>query len=360
MNGTTIVNDARELLAANILAYREPKPAPLKISPWLAMSLLQKAIRRGEEEWAQRAAATLLLIAPDRLWRRCGAAAFEEVGVADLQTVSLVASALAGKRYRATLGGEWKVASFVVERLVHAAKCRAADDLLLVADRHPLYKNARAQFADKASPDLVRIALGDAALPVRALAAWYAVGTHPRQSRHLSPRRGEPTAFFDAMCEAGIPHTVVEVAREGFRKIGEPLCPFVALLCPLAIQQTSTLQDDELLPEIQVGEVPCWSLDVYVREGRQALEAFLQSDCETARWVRDHVRPGQRVNFLGTIVFRVEGGLVKRRSRWPVGDELRRLVDIECHGPSCPDASEILQLMRKEIDILNAERSHAG
>jgi hypothetical protein len=76
MNGTTIVNDARELLATEIFTYREPKPEPLKISPWLAMSFLQKAIRRGESEWAQRAAATLLLIAPDRLWRRCGAAAF--------------------------------------------------------------------------------------------------------------------------------------------------------------------------------------------------------------------------------------------------------------------------------------------
>src|ERR1700694_5605996 len=125
MNGPVILNDARELLAHEIFRYREPKPSPLKISPWLAMSLLQKAIRRGEREFAQHAAATLLLIAPNRLWRRCGAAAFEEIGVADLQTVSLVTAALAGKRYRATVGGEWKVASFIVERMVRASKCRA-------------------------------------------------------------------------------------------------------------------------------------------------------------------------------------------------------------------------------------------
>jgi hypothetical protein len=109
MNGPVILNNAREHLAGEIFAYREPTPAPLKISPWLAMSLLQKAIRRGESELAQRAMATLLLIAPDRLWRRCGAAAFEEIGVADLQTVSLVTAALAGKRYRATIGGSGKL-----------------------------------------------------------------------------------------------------------------------------------------------------------------------------------------------------------------------------------------------------------
>ena len=59
MNGPIILNDARELLAHEIFGYREPKPSPLKISPWLAMSLLQKAIRRGEGELAQHAAATL-------------------------------------------------------------------------------------------------------------------------------------------------------------------------------------------------------------------------------------------------------------------------------------------------------------
>jgi hypothetical protein len=360
MNGPIILNNAREQLADEIFAYREPKPAPLKISPWLAMSLLQKAIRRGESDLAQHAAATLSLIAPDRLWRRCGAAAFEEIGVADLETVSLVTAALAGKRYRATIGGEWKVASFIVDQMIKAPKCRAADDLLLTADSHPLYRRARNDLATKTTRELIHIATGEAALPVRALATWYAVGTHPRQTKHLSARPGEPAALFDGLCEAGLPHSAVEIAREGFRKIGEPLCPFVALLCPLASCEASTLQDDDMLPAIMVGEVPGWAYDMYVREGRLGLQAFLQRDCGTARWMRDHVPAGQRVNFLGTVVFRVEGGLVRQRSRWPTGDELRRLVDTECHGPSCSDATEILQLMRNDIGLLNAERSNVG
>ena len=52
MNGPNILNNAREQLADEIFSYREAIPAPLKISPWLAMSLLQKAIRRGESELA--------------------------------------------------------------------------------------------------------------------------------------------------------------------------------------------------------------------------------------------------------------------------------------------------------------------
>jgi hypothetical protein len=96
----------REILAAfrddlaQRIARRERPPAfqPLPISPWLAMALLQKAVRRGRVDLALQAAATLLLDAPDRLWRRCGCAAFEEIGIADPETVGLVTAALGGKR----------------------------------------------------------------------------------------------------------------------------------------------------------------------------------------------------------------------------------------------------------------------
>src|SRR5215204_5874854 len=106
-----------------------------------------------------------------------------------------------------------------------------------------------------------------------------------------------------------------------------------------------------------VDDVPGWALDVYTREGRAALQRFLQTHCETARWVRDHLRPAQRINFLGTVVFRVEGGLVRQRLTCPTGDELRKLVDIGCHGPSCIDATEILTLMRTDIGLLNEVRA---
>jgi hypothetical protein len=69
-----------------------------------------------------------------------------------------------------------------------------------------------------------------------------------------------------------------------------------------------------------------------------------------------HIPPRQRVAFLGGIVFRVEGGAVKSRLRWPTGDELKRQVDFECNGPHCPDATEILQLMHDDIPALNEVR----
>src|SRR5665213_614992 len=98
-------------------------PEQLPCSEWVAMSALQKAIRRNEPELALRAAETLFRAAPDRVWRRIGIAAFEDVGVADFETLSLAIAGLAGKRWRAEAGGEWVVASYLIRRLCAAPKC---------------------------------------------------------------------------------------------------------------------------------------------------------------------------------------------------------------------------------------------
>ena len=45
-------------------------------------------------------------------------------------------------------------------------------------------------------------------------------------------RRGNAAAVFDALGAAGFSESVVEIAREGFRKTSEVLAPFVTLLHP--------------------------------------------------------------------------------------------------------------------------------
>jgi hypothetical protein len=161
---------------------------------------------------------------------------------------------------------------------------------------------------------------------------------------------------FDQLCEAGWPHSIVEVAREGFRRTNEMLCPVVALLS-CERREATRVESDELPAEVIIGDVPSWALDFYSREGRAAFAFFLDTDAPAARWVRGRIRPARRVAFLGHIVFRVEGGLVDRRTRWPLADELRRQCDVECFGPDCPDASEILDLVRADLPLLNEARA---
>src|SRR3954452_2722868 len=118
MDGPEIISHICDELAKAIRGRgTSPEPKPLDISPWLAMSLLQKAIRRGEEAYALQAAAALLRDSPERLWRRLGLIAFEDIGLADPEAFYLATAAQAGKQYRKEIGGEWAVASFLVSRL---------------------------------------------------------------------------------------------------------------------------------------------------------------------------------------------------------------------------------------------------
>jgi hypothetical protein len=355
MDKRNVLNISRQRLSDAVSHFKGPMSDPLNISPWIAMSLLQKAIRRGEKQLALRAAATLLHTSPERLWRRLGCIAFEDIGVGDLHTVALVTAAMAGKRFRAELGGEWTVSGALILRMLEATKCRGADDLLMAAESHPDFEDERLALASRSIDQLTQIALGVEPLPIRALATWFATGTGRRPSPRLSSRQGDPTIMFNALREV-IDHAVVDIAREGFRRTGEVLAPFVALLWPRQ-QQTATVEDDEFPYELMIGDVPGWAYDVYSQEGRAALTNFINGSTETARWVRAHLPSRQRVTFLGGIVFRLEGGLVRRRLRWKTADDLRRMVDIECNGPHCRDATKILQLMKADIPALNEVRS---
>jgi len=357
VNSQEILHHFRHQLARRI-AEREqvPQLQPLPVSTWLAASLLQKAVRRGREELALQAASTLMLNAPDRLWRRIGCIAFEDVGLADFDSVAVVTAALAGKRLRAELGGEWSIASYLVSMLARTRKDRSADDLLMNAELHPSLVPARREFARVSTRELLEVSASAAPIVERALALWFAIGTDRRPSKHLPLRHGEPQAAFDYLCEAGLPHCAVEIAREGFKKTGEVLAPFVALLSQVSRAETATVSD-EFPPEQIINGVPSWTFDIYTREGRAAYGMFLRSESPSARWIRAHVAPARRVEFLGGIAFRCEGGVLRNRMRWPLGDELRRQYEIECAGPECSDASEVMELVRDDIPLLNGVRA---
>jgi len=259
MNGADILEFHRHQLAGETFEWGDSQPScdPLNIDPWLAMSLMQKAIRRGRDEWALGAAATLLSISPERLWRRLCVIAYEDIGVADLDTVAIVTAGLKGKTFRAGIGGEWAIACYLARRMCRAAKCRATDDLLVACEQHLDFERARCDLTFKPTPELVRHAVGKGALPSRALALWYAIGTDRCASDFLRTRKGQPQAVFDALCENGFPETVVEVCREGFKKCGEVMPAFMVLLERDLRQEARHVEPDDLPEEELIGGIPC-------------------------------------------------------------------------------------------------------
>jgi replication-associated recombination protein RarA len=61
---------------------------PLVADQWVVKSLLQKSIRRGEVEIAQRAALTFLSQKGSAIWRRFIIIAFEDVGAGPCRSFS--------------------------------------------------------------------------------------------------------------------------------------------------------------------------------------------------------------------------------------------------------------------------------
>ena len=99
---------------------------------------------------------------------------------------------------------------------------------------------------------------------------------------------------------------------------------------------------------------------MHVRAGNRAMARFLKTNCQTTRWIAEHIPTGKRVRFLGGMVFRVESGLVDRRLRWETGDRLRRMADLECRGLDPDDMAEGFRLLRLDLPKLHEARHHVA
>ncbi len=360
MNGPHILDQYRNQLTDKVLERGNDLPRfdPLNISPWLAMSLMQKAVRRGRLVLALGSAATLLKDTPDRLWRRLGVVAFEDVGCGEFETVSLDMAGLTGKNWRSNNGGDWPIASYLIGRMCRAIKCRAADDLAYVCELHPNFEQARLKLTYMPIQELLERITGRGALPERAIALWYAIGTHRCRSSVLRERRGDPHGVLDALCDLGFPDSVIEVCRTGLTKSGEIMAPFTALLWRELQRSARHAEPDDLPEEEMIGPIPCWAYDMHTREGKMAIARFLNTNTETARWMTGHIPSNKRTRILGDMIFSVEGGLVDRRLRWETGDRLRSMVNVEIGGIPPKDMEEGLKLLRQDLPMLNDARHY--
>lgn len=321
----------------------------LLISPWVAMSMIQKSIRRGESEFALMAAATLLRLDPVKLQRRLRCIAFEDIGLADLELCQRIVERLAGSSGKL----DWDTISPLVELMVRAPKCRAADDLLMGSDILPALAVVRRVTRLATDSELQALIVEGETIHQRAVALRNLLGTDRGPERIGQGRRGNPPLAFEALRAAGIPTSIRQLAWEAFRSTGSALAPMVALLSAELRDCSTEIKDDRLAATPAIGGVPLWSYDLYCREGRRALARFLDTHAATARWIKRNIAQTQQLDFLGALVFRVEGQRCRGRLRWARGDELRVAMDCDCYGP---EALQLLATLSSELPLLHDVR----
>ena len=92
-------------LANALSAFRPINITPSRADIFIASSVLQKSLRRGDGRYAQSAAARLLKDDPARFRRRLVAITFEDFGVTDFDLSQEITAAAADRRWRRMVGG---------------------------------------------------------------------------------------------------------------------------------------------------------------------------------------------------------------------------------------------------------------
>jgi hypothetical protein len=305
-------------------------------------------------DFALQAASTLLAADEKQFWRRLALIGAEDVGLGDIAAVGHATAALTGKTRRAELGDDWTVASCIVARLTNANKCRAADDISLVCAAHPSTIDRRIELQALPTDALIDIVLGTESFVERALALYCALGGQ-RRSKERVGRRHKAEDVFTAFAESGWSGSLTALARRSYLATGEMLAPFLVLLSR-ELKEPPVVRADALPAESGAGTIPVWAFDMFSHEGRKALLRFLQGASPCALWFKVNVSAKWRLSLLGHLLFRLEGGRVNSRIRWPLADHLRREADLHCSGPAFPDVSEALRLLWADMPALNAIR----
>jgi replication-associated recombination protein RarA len=170
----TEVLDAVKLRLETELNLNQSFGEPLKADKWVANSLLQKSVRRGEVEIAERAALTFLEQGGSAIWRRLLIIAFEDLGAASYKVVAKTVAGSTDAGWRKRCGGNAKVATNLARILAEAPKSRSAEHLITSSDQHPSFEQERRLVSASSTADNIDIVADKSkSLSHRALVARF-------------------------------------------------------------------------------------------------------------------------------------------------------------------------------------------
>lgn len=281
----------------------------------------------------------------------------EDVGIGNLDLVRDVLLASTRKGWRAEHGGDWAVASHLVQQLCAAQKCRDACELLVAADLHPRWKEHRTAFLDLTQHQLSDIVADPGRhLVERTLAGWLIAGTKRFPAYSLPEVAGSFPALLDVHRHLGVAEHVLEVARLGSTRTqeGHPLS--LPLVWLTASAGPVTVEQDGLPEPVLIQGWPDFSYDMHTRLGRRALALF-SDRCTALRQMLDqHLPVSAHADLIGHLVFRAEGHVVDRRLAYPgAGPILHDAEEAHIMFNGFPEnlATDALEVVQTSLALLH-------
>jgi hypothetical protein len=328
-----------------------------RLDPYTASSLLQKAIRRGDADLAERAANRLYQLRGKNVWRRFLIIAFEDVGMGCVAALIKTVAECADPSY----GGEInppRYLSAIARMLAEAPKDRSADHLVGAAWSHPALAEARLTLdssSHAARLDLIEEA--ETSLSVRAIAAWRASGLK------WGATRGKKHDLVDLMrtfTRLGVPDDLMLATHDAAARTREPIVIMAPLLWLAAHQGTNPTVLACPLPDAPAWHgVPLYTFDKHTAIGKAAIHRFAR-ECNDVRDVLNFFVPEERSRDVACMAaFYADAAPVSRRFLWPDAEALETLgveADMMRAGAPSEGVGPIRSVVRDNLGHLNMIR----
>jgi hypothetical protein len=346
-------------LIGDQLGWLEIVDSRLQCDRWTASSVLQKSIRRGDVELAQRAACTLHASDRNIVWRRLIVIACEDIGAGDLDVLLETFQAATSTELRRQYG-EAVVLAAVVRRLAEAVKDRSADYLACAAADHPGL-NAVRRFCKGTSLEKRLDFVSDVSQPLarRAVAAWYASGINPRYQNEV--RGGDIHALADTYRSLGaaeeLANSVVFAAKRA-REVLVVLAPLVWL--EVQRNGSASVRSDAVPPAKAIAGVPLYAFDTHTRIGKRAIERLVSENKPLRDCIVQFLAKGSPRKAAEIAAFYADGAPVSRRLDWAQSDSLQRLgmeADFTAAGLRIEGIAPVQAAMNVALGQLNAIRA---
>lgn len=332
---------------------------PLELDPWIASSLLQKAIRRGEVELAHHAAASFHKHRGTRIWRRLITIAVEDIGIADVPLILELTKLASNRRLRDVLGSEQELISDFCRRLAEAPKDRSADYVYCAATKLETALQDRSRFRSWSVDDQIAMAC-DVSQPLarRTVAALLACTSSDNGG---TIKRVELERL---MCTLPVRFLDLEEATISLAKMKAH--PFAVTL-PLIwstwwhMGAEHDVMEEQVPATDYVNGLPLYALDKHTAAGKQALGRFASSDQLQAvlqRWVP----AGRHKDVVAIAAFYADAAPVSRRFHWSLAPLLKDaglIADMTHAGCPYDGIGPVLGTVRANLACLNLERQAA-
>ncbi|MBU3077818.1 hypothetical protein [Sphingomonas quercus] len=333
---------------------------PAILDPWVASSLLQKAIRRGEVEHAVRAAQALHRQRGTGIWGRFLIIACEDVGIADLDLVQHVTLVGIDRTVRKPFGTDEEVAADLARRLAEAPKDRSSDYLACAAIQHPEYEQERESVALLSTDEQIAAAVDRGQSVIRrAIATWHASGVNSGGPRVVRPSNLPLLLHgFDLL---GLPHPLSSIIETAARKSREPMVVMLPLLWALWREgdEERRSADVSVPAALSCRGVPLWTFDKHTRLGKRAIARFIHENVAVDAVLSEHVPDFRARDIAAMAAFYADATPIARRLVWSRSHELEALgLETDMLKIGCPRAGiePLVEVVRANLDHLNVIR----